>query len=91
MNAPAQGPIVSFATTAAATAILLTATACDPAEIHTLHILHNDSAGIPIVTAVAPIWEPDDAWTVDPEPLVQIGTVDGPLEYSSAKWWRQRG
>ncbi len=81
MNAPAQGPIVSFATTAAATAILLTATACDPAEIHTLHILHNDSAGIPIVTAVAPIWEPDDAWTVDAEPLVEIGTVTGALEY----------
>ena len=60
---------------------LIASTACDSDEIHTLHILHNDSAGIPIVTAVAPIWGPDDAWTVDPEPVVEIGTVTGALEY----------
>ena len=62
-------------------AVLLTTAACDPAEIHTLHILHTDSAGIPIVTAVAPLWEPDEAWRVDAEPVVEIGTVSGPLEY----------
>lgn len=62
-------------------ALLLTTAACDPAEIHTLHTLHTDSAGIPIVTAVASLWGPDDAWTVDPGPVVEIGTVDGPLEY----------
>ncbi|MDE2754872.1 MAG: hypothetical protein OXI83_20055 [Gemmatimonadota bacterium] len=61
--------------------ILLTAAACDSTEIHTLHTLHTDSAGIPIVTAVAPLWEPDDAWTVDPDPLVEIGTVTGSPEY----------
>ena len=58
-----------------ATTLIVTTTACDPAEIHNLHTLHTDSAGIPIVTAVAPLWEPGDAWTVDPEPLVEIGTV----------------
>lgn len=64
-----------------ALAILLTSAACDSAEIHNLHILHTDSAGIPIVTAVAPLWGPDDAWTVDAEPVLEIGTVTGALEY----------
>jgi len=64
-----------------AVAILLTTAACGPAEIHNLHTLHTDSAGIPIVTAVAPLWEPDEAWRVDAEPLVEIGTVSGALEY----------
>ena len=60
---------------------LIATAACGPAEIHNLHTLHTDSAGIPIVTAVAPLWEPDEAWKVDAEPVVEIGTVSGPLEY----------
>ena len=71
-RARSPGGIASFAATAATTAVLFTASACAPTEIHTLHTLHTDSAGIPIVTAVAPVWGPDDAWTVDPEPLVEI-------------------
>ena len=60
----------------------LTATAaCDSAEIHILHTLHTDSAGIPIATAVEPLWGPDEGWTVADEPLLEIGTVDGPLVY----------
>ena len=60
----------------------LTATAaCDSAEIHILHTLHTDSAGIPIATAVEPLWGPDEGWTVSDEPLLEIGTVEGPLEY----------
>ncbi|MXX73433.1 MAG: hypothetical protein F4Y73_16460 [Gemmatimonadetes bacterium] len=60
--------------------ILLTAAACDtaPAPQHTIHA---DSAGIPIVTAVAPQWAPGEGWTVDPEPLVEIGAVTGAPEY----------
>jgi len=81
MSAHPQGTIVPVATIAAATTILITAAACTPAEIHNLHTLHTDSAGIPIVTAVAPQWGPGDAWTVDPEPLVEIGTVTGAPEY----------
>lgn len=40
-----------------------------------------DSAGIPITTALAPVWGPGDEWTISEEPLVQIGAVDGPAEY----------
>ena len=59
---------------------LLITAACDtaPAPIHTIH---TDSAGILITTAVAPQWAPGDGWTVDPEPLVEIGTVTGAPEY----------
>ena len=40
-----------------------------------------DSAGIPITTALAPVWGPGDEWTISEEPVVQIGRVDGPAEY----------
>ncbi|MDE2980104.1 MAG: hypothetical protein OXU74_02815 [Gemmatimonadota bacterium] len=71
----------AWSTRVVATTILLTAAACDPAEIHTLHTLDTDSTGVPVVTAVAPLWQPGNAWTVDAEPLVEIGTVSGALEY----------
>ncbi|MYB07254.1 MAG: hypothetical protein F4Y24_12965 [Gemmatimonadetes bacterium] len=64
----------------AATTILLTTPACDTAPSPT-HTIRTDSAGIPIVTAVTPLWGPGDGWTVDPEPLVEIGTVTGAPEY----------
>ena len=59
---------------------LVVTAACDtpPAPIHAIH---TDSAGIPIVTAVSPLWGPGDGWTVDAEPLVEIGTVNGAPEY----------
>ena len=38
-----------------------------------------DSAGIPITTtALTPVWNPGDEWTISEEPVVQIGRVDGP-------------
>ncbi|MXX35530.1 MAG: hypothetical protein F4107_14780 [Gemmatimonadetes bacterium] len=43
--------------------------------------LEVDSAGIPITTALAPVWGPGDEWTISEEPVVQIGRVDGPAEY----------
>ena len=59
---------------------LVITAACDnaPPPIHTIH---TDSAGILITTAVAPQWAPGEGWTVDPEPLVEIGTVTGAPEY----------
>ena len=76
MPGPGRALVACFAP-----AGLIATAACDPAEIHNLHTLHTDSAGIPIVTTVAPLWEPGDAWTVDPEPVVEIGTVTGAVEY----------
>ncbi|MDE2796852.1 MAG: hypothetical protein OXL34_18700 [Gemmatimonadota bacterium] len=41
----------------------------------------SDSAGIPISTALAPLWGPGEGWTVEDEPLVRIGNIGGPPEY----------
>ena len=73
----------SLASNAAATIILLTAAACDtaPAPIHTIH---TDSAGIPIATAITPLWGPGEGWTVDDEPVLEIGTVTGAPDYQFA-------
>ena len=68
---------------AAATATLLAATACNAAPDIT-HTLHTDSAGIPIATAVTPLWAPGEGWTVDDEPFVEIGTISGAPEYQFA-------
>lgn len=70
----------SLAARLAAAPILLTAAACDPAPAP-VHAIHSDSAGIPIVTSLAPQWGPGDGWTVEPVPLVEIGTVTGAPEY----------
>ena len=57
----------------------------DFAPIHTIHTIHTDSAGIPIATAITPLWGPGEGWTVDDEPLVEIGTVNGAPEYQFAE------
>ena len=69
---------------AAATAILLAVAACDtaPAAVHTMH---TDSAGIAIATVNTPLWGPGEGWTVDDDPLVEIGTVNGAPEYEFAQ------
>ncbi|MXW16683.1 MAG: hypothetical protein F4X60_09185 [Gemmatimonadetes bacterium] len=68
-----------------ATTILLAA-ACDPRPTpDVIHTIHTDSAGIPIATAVTPLWSPGEGWTVDDEPLVEIGSVSGAPEYQFAK------
>jgi len=69
---------------AAATAILLAVAACDtaPAAVHTMH---TDSAGIAIATVNTPLWGPGEGWTVDDDPLVEIGTVNGASEYEFAQ------
>lgn len=53
--------------------------ACDAAADPAL-TTRSDSAGIPIITAVAPQWGPGEGWTVSEEPVVEIGAVDGPRE-----------
>ena len=54
--------------------------ACDPAPDSSL-TARSDSAGIPITTALAPLWGPGEAWTIGDEPMVEIGEVSGPAEY----------
>ncbi|MXW08895.1 MAG: hypothetical protein F4X47_16000 [Gammaproteobacteria bacterium] len=72
-----RGPLGSIL---AATAISMAAAGCDSAS-PPVHTAHTDSAGIPIATAVAPVWGPDEGWTVESEPLLEIGTVTGAPEY----------
>ena len=65
---------------AVVTAILLCAAACETAPTP-IHTIHTDSAGIPIATAFQPLWSPGEAWTVEDEPVLEIGTVTGAPEY----------
>ncbi len=69
----------SFAARAAAVLIAGSA-ACDsaPASVHTIR---TDSAGTPVVTAIEPLWRPGEGWTIDDEPLVEIGAALGAPEY----------
>jgi hypothetical protein len=41
----------------------------------------RDSAGVRIVESSAPAWQPGEAWTVTPEPVLHIGVVEGAEEY----------
>ena len=68
---------------ATAAALLIATSACDPSP-PSAHTVHTDSAGIPIATAITPLWGPGEGWTVDEEPLVEIGTVNGAPEYQFA-------
>ena len=61
-------------------ATFMAAAGCDSAS-PAVHTIHTDSAGISIATAVEPLWGPGEGWTVEPEPLLAIGTVTGALEY----------
>lgn len=70
----------SLATSLAAMAISVAVAGCDSAS-PPVHTIHTDSAGIPIATAVEPLWGAGEGWTVEPEPLLEIGTVTGAPEY----------
>jgi len=70
----------SLATILAAAGIFMAATGCDSAS-PPVHTIHTDSAGIPIATAVEPLWGPGEGSTVESEPLLEIGTVTGAPEY----------
>ncbi len=70
----------SIAAGLAAVAIFVAAAGCDSATLP-VHTIHTDSAGIPVATAVEPLWGPGEGWIVEPEPLLEIGTVTGAPEY----------
>ncbi len=40
-----------------------------------------DSAGVAIVESEEPLWAPADVWTIGAEPILDLGTADGPAEY----------
>ncbi len=42
----------------------------------------RDSSGVEIVESTEPAWSEGEAWTLSEEPLLAIGTVDGPDEYN---------
>lgn len=44
-----------------------------------------DSMGIEIVTNHTPTWSPGDAWQVSTRPVLKIGQLDGPLEFTFGK------
>lgn len=70
----------TLATILAAMAICMAVAGCDSAS-PSAHTIHTDSAGIPIATAVEPLWEPGEGWTVESEPFLEIGTITGAPEY----------
>jgi len=45
------------------------------------HFTGRDSLGIAVAESHAHAWAADDAWGLDKEPLLRIGTVEGPAEY----------
>ena len=60
--------------------VFMAAAGCDSTS-PPVHTIHTDSAGIPIATAVEPLSGPDEGWTVETRPLLEIGTVIGAPEY----------
>lgn len=70
----------SLATSVAFAAIFVAAAGCDSAS-PAIHTIHTDSAGISIATAVEPLWGPGEGWTVESEPLLEIGTITGAPEF----------
>jgi hypothetical protein len=45
-------------------------------------VIRFDSAGVHVVENRAPGWAPGEAWLIDPEPELTIGSVEGPDETS---------
>lgn len=41
----------------------------------------RDSSGVLIVESSSPAWREGDEWRINPEPLISIGMVEGPVEY----------
>lgn len=55
---------------------------CDPGDAPppSGDVIVQDSAGVRMVTSPAPTWTPGAAWTVDPDPRLTVGALDGPEE-----------
>jgi hypothetical protein len=41
----------------------------------------RDSSGVEVVESFRPLWAPEEAWRVGPEPLLRIGVLDGDADY----------
>jgi hypothetical protein len=61
--------------------LALAATTACAGDSATPSAVTRDSAGIVIVENTTRQLDADRAWRVDPEPVVQIGMIDGPAEY----------
>lgn len=55
--------------------------ACDAAAPPDRGYSATDSAGVWVATNEHPVWAPGEGWTVDPEPVLSIGRVDGSEPY----------
>ncbi|MBW3569577.1 MAG: hypothetical protein KY467_00600, partial [Gemmatimonadetes bacterium] len=76
MSTPAFGLPWAFALAA-----VLAASACRDGAASASDAPPRDSAGVRIVQSARPAWGDQRPWTVQPEPALQIGTVDGPAEH----------
>ncbi len=76
-----RGGAAARAAAAATTAVALVATAaCDaaPSDVRTVR---TDSAGVQIVTSIAPRWGAGEGWRIEGPPIVEIGAVSGAPEH----------
>lgn len=73
--------------TAAAAALLILAAACggEGGDGAGDGPVVRDSAGVAIVVNRGPTWEAGEAWLVDAEPVLEVGTLDGPAETQFAR------
>jgi hypothetical protein len=56
--------------------VMLVGTACsgqDAPDTAEARLERSDSAGIEIVTVAQSAWQPGEAWTLDPDPILEIG------------------
>jgi len=66
---------------AALLAVLPTASACDVPARSGPTVIRADSAGVPVVETLEPVWTDGGAWQVDPVPELAIGLVEGDEAY----------
>jgi hypothetical protein len=61
--------------------LLVALGACSPADRSAQHSTTRDSAGIAIVESTGPTWQERQAWTIDSQPMLTIGSMQGAPEY----------
>jgi hypothetical protein len=66
---------------AALLSVFVAASACDTSARSDPTVIRADSAGVPVVETLEPVWDDGDAWRVDPEPELAIGLVEGDEVY----------
>lgn len=78
MRLPPHESALSTGIWPAVFAFIMSAAACESSVPPAAVV--SDSAGIRVVTNQAPVWDEDQAWEVDPEPLLTVGSVEGDPE-----------